>query len=310
MERQRPFRFAVGAAHFKSHKSWTEYVRKVEAFGYSTLTMPDHLGNQFAPLLALMAAAEITSQLRLGTFVLDNDYRHPVLLAKEAATLDKLSGGRLELGIGAGWMRSEYEKAGIHFDAPNIRIERLEETIHIIKGLFSEGPFSYNGSYYTVTDLDGKPKPIQQPRPPILIGGGGKRLLALAAREADTVGLGPRTLADGSIDKTDMTIKAIAKKVDWVRQAAGERFEALELNIIIFTVIITDNLRGTIERIASNIPNLNKQDILDSPHLLIGTIDNIIEKLQALRASFGISYIKIPAQNMMAFSPIISRIGI
>lgn len=308
MTRQRLFRFGVGAARFKSVQAWIEYARKVEEYGYATLTMPDHFGDQLAPMPALMLAAAVTSTLHIGTFVLNNDYRHPVLLAKETATLDVLSSGRLELGLGAGWMRSEYEKAGIQFDSAGIRISRFEEAVHVIKGLFSEGPFTHSGNHYTVTKLDGQPKPVQRPWPPLLIGGGSKRVLALAAREADIVSFGPRTLPDGKLDNADMTMAAIAQKVDWVRQFAGERFESLELNVIIFSAVVTDNRQGAIERVVVDIPNFVEKDALDSPHLLIGSVESIIEKLHILRECYGLSYIKVPAQNMMAFAPVVSRL--
>src|SRR6266568_4197945 len=197
MTRQRPFRFGVSVHQARSKEEWIALAQQAESLGYSTLQMPDHLGDQFAPVPALLAAAEATHTLRIGSFVFDNDFRHPVMLAREAATLDLLSGGRFELGLGAGWNRSEYEQAGIPYDSPGVRVSRMEEALHIIKGLLADGPVNFSGKYYTVTDLEGHPKPVQRPHPPILIGGGGKRLLSIAAREATTVGFTPTFRAVG-----------------------------------------------------------------------------------------------------------------
>src|SRR6476659_7180766 len=168
----RPFRFGVQASSAADAKAWVDLARRVEALGYSTLTMPDHFGDQLAPVPALMAAASVTTTLRVGALVWDNDYKHPVVLAKELATMDVLSGGRLEVGLGAGWMATDYEQSGIPYDSPGVRIDRMLEGLEIIRGLFAEGTYSFQGEHYTITALDGRPKPIQSP-PPVLIGAGG-----------------------------------------------------------------------------------------------------------------------------------------
>src|SRR2546429_9289950 len=191
MTQQRPFRFGVAAEGAPSREQWVEKARKVEDLGYATFLVADHFVNEFPPITALLSAADATNKLRVGSFVFDNDFRHPALLAKEAATLDLLSGGRLELGLGAGWMKPEYDQAGIPFDRASERIDRMKEGVQIIKGLFADGPVDFAGRYYTITDLEGFPKPTQRPHPPIHIGGGGQSLLALAAREADIVGFIP-----------------------------------------------------------------------------------------------------------------------
>ena len=250
MANLRPFRFGVIVYQAKSKDEWVAKSQRAENLGYSTFLVPDHLEDQLAAVPALVAAAEATSSIRLGSSVFDNDFRHPVMLAKEAATIDLLSGGRFELGIGAGWAQSEYEQAGISFDAGSTRVSRLEEALHIIKGLFAEEPLNFSGKYYTVTNLEGFPKPIQRPNPPIFVGGGGKRILSIAAREANIIGFGPRTRADGSgLDAPDATSGATERKVAWVRQAAGERFNELELNAIVFTVVVTDQRKQASEQL-------------------------------------------------------------
>src|SRR5689334_20910954 len=237
MNKARPFRFGVSVHGSRSGAEWRGIARQAEELGYSTLLMPDHLGDQLSPIPALVAAADATSTLRVGSLVFDNDFRHPVMLAKESATLDVLSGGRLELGMGAGWMKPEYEQAGIPFEKPGVRIEKLEESVKIVKGLFADGPVNFAGRHYTITGLEGSPKPVQRPRPPIHIGGGGQRLLTLAAREADIVGFIPRARPDGkSQDVTDGTPEALEQKLTWVREAAGARFADLELGIVVAQV--------------------------------------------------------------------------
>src|SRR5918995_4714854 len=182
MAHPRPFRFGIQLSHASSGAEWLELARKAEDLGYSTLFVPDHFGNQVAPVAALTGAASATTGLRVGPLVLDNDYRHPVVAAKEMATIDRLSGGRLEFGIGAGWMASDYEQSGIALDPPGVRVSRLEEALDVFDGLFAPGPFSLQGKHYQLAGLDGLPKPVQQPRPPLLIGGGGQRMLTLAGR--------------------------------------------------------------------------------------------------------------------------------
>src|SRR6266851_1148225 len=239
MGSSRPFRFGVINERMQTASAWNADARRTEQLGYSTFLIrdhfvPDHFGDQFAPFSALMAAANVTKTMRVGSFVIDNDYRHPVVLAKEATTLDLLSGGRFELGIGAGWLRSEYQQAGMVFEPAGVRVSRLEEAIKVLKGLFAGQPLTFAGDHYTITNLNGFPKPAQRPHPPILVGAGSKRMLALAAREADIVGILPKALPDGTISEeiTERLPATMAQKVEWVRQAAGERFHELELNMV------------------------------------------------------------------------------
>lgn len=314
MNKQRPFRFGVSVHKTRSKEEWIAMARRAESLGYSTLLVPDHLGDQLAPIPALLAAAEATDKLRIGSLVFDNDFRHPVILAKEAATLDLLSGGRFEFGMGAGWLRSEYEQAGIPFDPAGVRVSKMEEALHIIKGLFADGPLTFSGTYYTVTDLEGHPKPVQQPHPPILVGGGGKRLLSIAAREATIVGFTPLFRADGGgTDLTDATPGALNEKVGWVRQAAGDRFDSLELNILVAEVVVTEDRAQVAQFIAAAMaPNMGAtvEQVLQVPYVLIGTVDQICEDLLARRDQYGISYVTVFEKNMEALAPVIARLAI
>ena len=247
----RPFRFGVQAFRAADAASWTGFARRVESLGYSTLTMPDHFDDQLAPVPALMAAAAATESLRVGALVWDNDYKHPVVLAKELATIDVLSGGRLEIGLGAGWMATDYARSGIHYDSNKVRVDRFEEGLAVIKGALTSEAFSFTGRHYTVTDFAGSPRPVQSPRPPILIGAGGRRMLTIAAQEADIVGING-TLAAGVIGPeaiSTMTAAAVDEKVAVVHAAAGRRIADIEFNVRAFLVRVTDQRRAAIDEI-------------------------------------------------------------
>lgn len=306
----RKFRFGIQTSRAPDAKAWAEKARRIEALGFSTLFMPDHFEDQLAPSPALMAAADATTSLRVGTLVFDNDYRHPLVLAKELATIDVLSGGRLEVGIGAGWMTSDYAQSGIAHDPPGVRIERLKEGVAIIKGLFGDEPFSFSGKHYTITSHNGLPKPIQRPRPPILIGGGGKRVLRFAAREADIVGVN-FSLAEGVVNPTvAQTGSAVAteEKISWIREAAGARFDELELNVTVFVTAVTDDRMAFAERVAGGF-NLTPPEVLESPHALAGTIDQIVDDLQARREKYGFSYIVFSGDLFEQTAPIVKRLA-
>lgn len=313
MSTQRPFRFGVSVHGTRSPQAWIDLARQVEDLGYSTLLMPDHLGEQFSPIPALMAAAGATTRLRVGSLVFDNDFRHPVMLAKEAATLDVLSGGRLELGLGAGWLKNEYEQAGLPFEQASVRIEKLTESVKIIKGLYAEGPFSFSGRHYTVNGPVGFPKPVQRPHPAIHIGGGGKRLLSLAGREADIVGFLPRARPDGTgQDLTDATPQALEQKIAWVREAAGARFDDLELGLLVAQVFTTEDREQAAQFIATTLAAgypVTTEIILQAPYLLIGNEDQICADLVARRERYGISYITVFENSLEALAPVIARLA-
>jgi probable F420-dependent oxidoreductase len=307
MATQRPFRFGVTGISARSRKEWVEKARKAEALGFSTLFMWDHFDDHLAPLPALVAAADATTSLHLAPLVLSNDYRHPVLLAREAATIDLLTDGRFELGLGAGWNRDEYQRAGLPFDPPAVRVRRLEESIQILKGLFADAPLTFHGQHYTIADLRGHPRPVQQPHPPLMIGGARPHMLALAAREADIVAFATKVDPNGTHDFVDSTGPAITRKVAWVREAAGTRFGSLELHIHVGGVIITQQRRQSADNMAGTV-GLDGEQLLDCLQALIGTVDQIVEDLLRRRELYSISYISVDERFMDVLAPIIARL--
>jgi probable F420-dependent oxidoreductase len=310
MSHPRPFRFGLQVATAPSASGWTELARKTEDLGFSSLLMPDHFGDQLAPVPALMAAAAATDELRIGTLVHDNDYKHPVVLAKECATLDVLSDGRLELGIGAGWMNTDYEQSGIPKEAAGVRIDKLEEALDVIEGLFGEGPFDYEGEHYQIAGLDGLPKPMQKPHPPIIIGGGGKRVLSLAARRADIVGIAPRA-ATGAVDAESAatgTAPETDKKLDYVRQAAGDRYDDLEINVLLFAVIAADDPGPTYEMLAG-IFGIDAAEGPSVPHVLVGTTESMCDALRERRERWDMSYIICQQDAIEVMGPVVAALA-
>jgi probable F420-dependent oxidoreductase len=292
-----PFRFAaqLSVSPDDTAKGWAEQARKAEDLGYSTLLMPDHFGDQYAPVPALMAAADATTTLRVGTLVHANDYKHPVVLAKEAATLDLLSGGRLELGMGAGWMRSDYEHSGISYDPPSVRVDRFEEAVAVVTGLLeTDGVFSFEGEHYQVKELEALPRPAQHPRPPLTIGGGGRRMLGIAAREAEVVSINVN-LRGGSAAPSvvvDATPSQTKQKVQWVKDAAGDRFEAIELNSLIGFVLETEDSERLVKALSQGV-NISPDDAPHMPLALFGTMQEMEEELYWRRENYGFSYFSI-----------------
>jgi probable F420-dependent oxidoreductase len=316
MARPRPFRFGVIHEEVQSAGTWAGHVRRVEDLGFSTFLIRDHLvpdffGDQPAPLVALASAAALTTRLRVGTMVLAVDYRHPVMLAKEAATLDVVSGGRLELGLGAGWLRREYEAAGLVFDPAGTRIERLEETIRIVDGLFGAGPISFSGKHYTVTDLDGHPKPVQRPRPPILIGGGRRRVLNLAGRAADIVGILTTSVATGTVvdEASERLAASVEQKLAWVREGAGARYDDIELSLIPTLVLESDR-----EVAASNLiaargwTGVSVSDVLAMPSVFIGAVEEVAEQMEERRAVYGFSYYVVSDRQLDRVALLVARL--
>ncbi|HYM15127.1 MAG TPA: TIGR03621 family F420-dependent LLM class oxidoreductase [Dehalococcoidia bacterium] len=303
------FRFGVQTSRGGSAGEWAAKARKIEELGYSTLFIPDHFDDQLAPMPAMMAAADATTTLRIGGLVLDNDYKHPVVLAKELATIDVLSGGRLEVGIGAGWMESDYRGAGMAYDAPGVRISRLQEAVRVIKGLMSDEPVAFDGTYYNV-HMNGTPKPVQKPHPPLLIGGGGKRVLRYAARVADIIGVN-FTLTEGVVNAAVMAtggIEATKEKIAWIREAAGARFEEIELNVTVFGAFVTDDRASLAERLAPRF-GVTAAEVGVAPHLLIGSVEQMVEDLQRRRELFGFSYIAISGEAFEALAPVVRKLA-
>lgn len=272
----------------------------------------DHYVNEYLPIAALMFVADVTSTLRVGSCVFDNNYRHPALLAKEVAAIDWLSGGRFELGLGAGALQIDYDHAGLPFDRPGVRIRRLEESVSLIKQFFTQDSVTFVGEYYVVNDLPGFPKAAQRPHPPIFIGGGGKKTLTLAAREADIVGLEHRVKdGDDTFDAFEHSEAALAQKVEFLRGAAGERFADIELNHGIRKIIITGDRQQAAEQRAREraATGVTAAQVLDDPYLFIGTIEQMVETLQRRREQYGISYLHVPFQDVEVFAPVVARLA-
>jgi probable F420-dependent oxidoreductase len=306
----KPFRFGVNAWSAGSRAEWTDKARKAEALGYAVFTVPDHLTGIFAPMPALMSAADATSRLRVGTNVLNNDLRHPVLVAREAATADLLTDGRLQLGLGAGHMKSEYDEAGLPFDVGGARVERLAEAVSIVKRLLDGEEVSFAGRHYRIDGHRIHPLPVQRPHPPLLVGGNGRRLLTLAAKEADIVGLSGITFRRGGVERdlSGWSATAVDERIQWVREAAGDRFELLELNALLQTVVVTDHRRRTAEELTKRWPQLSAASILESPYVLVGTIDQQIEELESRRSRWGLSYWVVFEPYMETFAPIVAKL--
>jgi probable F420-dependent oxidoreductase len=310
----RPFQFLAEAREPLPARELGELARRAEATGYHALVVPDHLLDQLSPVPAMAVMAAATERLRVAAFVLNNDLRHPAVLAQDLASLDVLSQGRMEVAIGAGWNRPEYDAIGIGFDPAAVRSQRLAEAVAVLKGCFGDGPFSFHGTHYRITDHDGGPKPVQRPHPPFLIGGGGRRTLTLAAREAQIVGLAPRIGPNARSDPASMTWAATEEKIGWVRAAAGERFDDLLLNIYPSTVpvTLTDDARGEARRVADLLAarsgvRLTEEEVLASPHFFIGSLDGLADKFEALRAGLGISSIMVGVVGPL--DPLVERLS-
>jgi probable F420-dependent oxidoreductase len=304
----KPFRFGVQSRSMGPREEWLASIRRIEELGYNSVSWADHFVGGLDPIASLAAAAVATERLRLTSFVLDNDFRHPAVLAMAAGTIDILSGGRLELGIGAGWMKPEYIQSGIPFDPPGVRIARLEETLQLLTQLFTGNPVTFQGRFYQTEGLALPPVPVQQPHPPFVIGGGSRKILSLAGRYANIVGITNRALPDGAKDLEDLTAEAMERKVGWVREGAGERFPEIELNMICTRVVITDDREAAAADMAAQLP-LTVDQILDAPAILIGSTDQIIDTLQERRERFGVSNIVIVESVMEAFAPVVAALS-
>ena len=295
---------------------WRDAVRRIEDLGFATVSISDHFtrGWVMEPVVAMTAAAAATERLRVLSLVLGNDYRHPVLVHKAMATLDVLSEGRVEIGLGAGWMRGDYQAAGIPFDDPAARIDRLEESVAVLEGLFGPEPFSYSGRHYRISGLDGLPKPAQRPRPPLLIGGGGRRVLSVAGRHADMVSVNP-SLRDGQVTSdllADATAERIDQKIGWVREAAadaGRRADDLELQLNLLVCRVTNRAGRVSEAVSSLVAGgVNPSLLESSPAVLAGSVARCVEALQERRERFGISYVNL-GSDLEAVAPIVDRLA-
>lgn len=306
---QRPFRFGVQLTQAATAAAWREHARRAEALGYDILLMPDHAGHQFAIGPALAIAAEATSTLRIGSLVWQNDWRHPALAAQEAVSLDILSGGRFELGIGAGGsIPGEYRRTGMRFDAPGPRVGRLGESVRVLKGLMTEETFSFAGDHYTFAEYQPGPRPVQRPHPPLLIAGGGPRMLRLAAREADIISLLPLSFPGGGFDEAELALDSFATKVDLVRQIAGDRFPSIELNVLVHVLEVTDDREGAMERLRRE-RGITDDTWFESPGMYVGSVTETADRMREVRERIGVSYFVVFEPALEACAPVIAALS-
>ena len=287
---------------------WPAFARRLEAIGYSGLVMADHVvGNGLSPFPALAAAAAATTTLRVGTLVLDNDFRNPLLLAREAATVDVISNGRLELGIGAGWHERDNHSLGIPYDRPRVRVERLAEAVPLIKRLWTEDEVTHAGPYYRHERAHSGPKPVQRPHPPILIAGGGDRILELAVKEADIVGVVPRTRRDGAPDRAAYSWETALDRFAYVRRRLGDR--DVELNTLVFGMIVTDDRPAAIADLATRMAGAPAEMIERSPFFLVGSLAEMRAQLLRVRETFGVSYFNVRGDHVEPFAPLAKELS-
>jgi probable F420-dependent oxidoreductase len=303
----KPFRFAVTATRAESGDAWRAKARRIEELGYDTLLLTDHITQQLAPIPAMAAALEATTRLRVGSYVFANDYRNPVMLAKEIATLDVLSGGRVEFGLGAGWYQRDYDMLGLPYDPPGKRVSRMIEAVGLIDRLFIEDSVDASGEFYTVHGATVLPKPVQRPRPPLMIGAGGPRMLRFAARHADILALNPRFDANAQPVISDLTRGETERKLTRLRAEAGERLDRVELNIFIVDAGMTDEPRSLFDALATRLKGAAAQ-VVDSPFFLYGSHANLKRQLLARRERLGITYFGLPEKAMEPFAPLVREL--
>lgn len=318
----RPFRFGLQSYAADSPRDWREQARKAEALGFSTFSVADHVigpgpalaatnhpVQQVAAVPAMAVAAEATDTIRIGARVFCIDYRQPVMFAKELATLDFFSEGRLEIGIGAGWLRGEYEAMGVPWDPASVRLDRLEETIALLRAHFGEGLVEVSGEHVHASGFEGVPKPPSG-CPPIMIGGGAPRVLGIAGREADIVSLNfdNRSGMIGAAGVGSSTAELTDQKIGWIRDGAGDRFDQLEIEIGAYFTIVTDQRDATIAAMAPRFA-LEPDALADHPHTLIGSVDSICEQIVERRERYGISYVTFGAPVVDAVAPIVARLA-
>jgi probable F420-dependent oxidoreductase len=312
MVEQRPFRFGVMHGNTLSRAGFQQDVQRAEEFGYATFSAGDHVFHGMASQSALAFAAAVTSTIRIGALTFANDLRNPVMLAREVATIDMLSNGRFEFGIGSGYSLRDYTWTGISLDAPGTRIDRLIESVGLLKRVFTEDNVALDGTHYSIDDVSIAPKPVQQPWPPFVIGGGGKRVLQFAAREADIVGIGLKSTPDGSFDWDDISPDAHARKVQWVREASGDRWGMRDVNILINVCQVGGDPEAYARRVldAFKAPDtVTVEHLLASPYVLVGNEDEIIGKLQRLRETSSVNYVTVRSEFMESFAPIVARLA-
>jgi probable F420-dependent oxidoreductase len=306
----RPFRFGVEMMEPFPGLSWADSVRELEALGYSALHAPDHFDEGLGPITAMASAAAVTEKLVVATAVLAADFRHPAVLARELAAIDVISEGRLEIGLGAGYNVHDYRWSGIAMDPPKVRVDRLVEYVAVLRGLFADGPFTYDGEHFQIDALDGTPHPYTPGGPPIFIAGGGPRMLRFAARHADIIGVNPSlpTSERPAEAARDGVAARIDEKFALVRQAAGERYEDLTFHGWLRHARVTDDGRGAASEIAAA-TGLTSDDVLESPFVLVGSVEEIVERLQERRERWGYSYYTVQQPAAREFAAVVAALG-
>ncbi|HYR94153.1 MAG TPA: TIGR03621 family F420-dependent LLM class oxidoreductase [Methylomirabilota bacterium] len=305
----RKLRFATQTGGAPTAEEWLARAKRIEALGYSTLAMPDHMvGGAWAALPALAALAPVTTTLRLGTLVIDNDFRNPVVLAREFAVLDVLSGGRVELGMGAGWFDRDYQGTGIPFDRGRVRVARLAEAVTLMKRLYTEDQVDFAGTYYTVTKAECRPKTVQQPHPPLLIAGGGPEILTLAAREADIVAIVPSGITgSGKLAAEAVTLETLKKQAQVVRDAAGARADSIEFSMFLDCVLTADRDKKIAEM--AEVAKSDATLIRDSAYRGIGTLEEIRAHVLMLRETVGMTYFCLRGPDVEKLGKIVALSG-
>ncbi len=313
----RSFRFGLQAARVNDPDQWLALARSAEESGYACFMVPDHLG-RLSTFPALMAAAAATREIKLATYVLNQDFRPPAVLAQEAAAVQLLTNGRLELGIGAGWAIREYIQAGLKYDGPGVRVARFAEYLEVVKGLLNAtAPFSYRGTFFTLENY--APLPKHRTPPPILVGGGSPRILAISGRLADIISVSTRASSDGKVDMPNIALAAVENKVRYIREAAGDRFDQIELNMTLRDVRLTNDRRATarellnewasVSALLANVDQVSEDDVLDSPHVAIGTVDQIVEQLEMARERWGFNYLEVSSTDAEAVAPLMEQLN-
>jgi probable F420-dependent oxidoreductase len=307
---KRPFRFGISFGGTPTRVELVSAIQRAEASGFSVVCSADHISSRLAVMPLLSTAAEVSS-LRVSPMVIANDYRHPVVVARDSATLDILSEGRFELGIGTGWIKQQYVSAGVSYDDPKTRFNRFKEAVAVIKGCWRGEPFTFSGSHYHLEEVSAPP-PFQRPRPPLLIAGSGRSMLTFAGREADIVGISPLRPVASSFDHFGPSLATsghrIEQQLEWIREGAGARFDGIEISVMAHHLEITDDVEGRATDLAASWGS-TAGNVLASPHVYLGSVEQIVETLQERRERYGISYVVFLGSDLEQAEPIISRLS-
>ena len=308
MANARPFRFGVEMLEPFPGMTWADSARELESLGYATLFAPDHFDEGYGPITAMAVAAAATTILHIATAVFAADFRHPAVLARELASLDLVSEGRLEVGVGAGYQVKDYACSGIAMDRPGVRVSRMIEHVAVLKGLFGEGPFDFAGEHYRIAGLDGTPKPYRPGGPPIFVAGGGRRMLTFAAQHADIVGVNPSLPTSTVASAPDALAERIDEKLGWVREAAGARFDELEIHAWLRFAHVTEDARAAVAPLTATF-GASADEVLASPVVLAGTVEEIAERLHERRERWGYSYYTVQQPAAREMAAVVARLA-